>query len=181
MSHLYSQQSCLQYRLRHINKLLGLLVSCGKSDEVHCSESGLSTWGHKYQDWLCWWICLYGRVCWFIHGCHSRAIEFARVALNVTIQWHGSHTWLEIKQSLHDNIDIPNHTPACQMIATDLSRMSTNIATAQNTSICHATDLKLLIYSATNSAVKTILKYQELTRAKSREGRLHWNSVIGQV
>lgn len=53
-----------------------------------------------------------GSIAGLVHGGHTGAVELARVALDVALQGHRSHTWLEVEQplkimkilSLHSNL-----------------------------------------------------------------------------
>lgn len=41
-----------------------------------------------------------GSIAGLVHGGHAGAIELARVALDVALQGHRPHTWLEVEQPL---------------------------------------------------------------------------------
>lgn len=45
-------------------------------------------------------MCLDGSIAGLVHGGHAGAIELAGVALDVTLQGHRPHTWLEVEQPL---------------------------------------------------------------------------------
>lgn len=44
-----------------------------------------------------------GGIGWLVHGGHSWAVKLAGEALDVALQRHRAHTWLEVEQALCNN------------------------------------------------------------------------------
>ena len=69
--------------------------------QVESLKHHLSPGGHKDQDRFQGGVGLDGGIGWLVHGGHAGAVELSGVALDVALQGHGSHTGLEVEQTLH--------------------------------------------------------------------------------
>ena len=110
--HAYYQPLTYSYLiLRHMEPLFRIITSGNTRNKIKSRQASLTTRRDKYQNRFGRRVCLDGNIGWFIHGSHSGTVVFPWKPVNVNLQLHRPHRWMEVEESL-----LLYPKPVCQVL-----------------------------------------------------------------